>query len=83
MGHVSPTASHSVTIRIRLVNKPGMLARAIGAIAELKGDPGAIDVVSSSKEFKVRDITISARDDALPVPPTAARSTMRSTVTGN
>ena len=40
-----------------------MLARVLNAIAELKGDPGAIDVVSSSRAFKVRDITVAARDD--------------------
>ena len=49
-------------MRVRIVNKPGMLARMLNAIAELGGDPGAIDVVSASREFKVRDITVAARD---------------------
>jgi len=64
MGQILPTVSHSFTVRVRLVNRPGMLARAVKAIAELKGDPGAIDVVSSSREFKVRDISVAGRDDA-------------------
>jgi malate dehydrogenase (oxaloacetate-decarboxylating) len=51
-------------MRVRIVNKPGMLARVVNAIAELKGDPGAIDVVSSTRDFKTRDITIAAQDDA-------------------
>jgi len=63
MAQATPTVSHSFTIRVRIVNKPGMLAKALHAIAELKGDPGAIDVVTSSREFKVRDITVSAHDD--------------------
>jgi malate dehydrogenase (oxaloacetate-decarboxylating) len=63
MAQPTPTVSHSFTIRVRIVNKPGMLAKALHAIAELKGDPGAIDVVSSSRDFKVRDITVSAHDD--------------------
>src|SRR6266849_2468642 len=63
MAHTSPTVSHSFTMRVRIVNQPGMLARVLNAIAELKGDPGAIDVVSSTREFKVRDITVAARDD--------------------
>ena len=63
MTQVSPTVSHSFTMRVRIVNKPGRLARVLNAIAELKGDPGAIDVVSSSRDFKVRDITVAARDD--------------------
>ena len=28
-------------MRVRIVNKPGMLARVLNAIAELRGDPGA------------------------------------------
>ncbi len=63
MAQISPTVSHSFTMRVRIVNKPGMLAKLLKAIAELKGDPGAIDVVSSTHEFKVRDITVSAHDD--------------------
>jgi malate dehydrogenase (oxaloacetate-decarboxylating) len=50
-------------MRVRIVNKPGMLARVLNAIAELEGDPGAIDVVNASADFKVRDITVAARDD--------------------
>ena len=64
MTHISPTVSHSFTMRVRIVNKPGMLARLVNAIAELKGDPGAIDVVSASRDVKVRDISVAARDDA-------------------
>jgi malate dehydrogenase (oxaloacetate-decarboxylating) len=50
-------------MRVSIVNKPGMLAKALHAIAELRGDPGAIDVVSSTREYKVRDITVNAHDD--------------------
>ena len=64
MTHISPTVSHSFTMRVRIVNKPGMLARLVNAIADLEGDPGAIDVVSASRDVKVRDISVAARDDA-------------------
>jgi malate dehydrogenase (oxaloacetate-decarboxylating) len=64
MAQLSPTASHSFTMRVRIVNRPGKLASVLNAIAALKGDPGAIDVVSASRDFKIRDITVSARDDA-------------------
>jgi malate dehydrogenase (oxaloacetate-decarboxylating) len=63
MAQATPTVSHSFTMRVRIVNKPGMLAKALHVIAELRGDPGAIDVVSSAREFKVRDITVNAQDD--------------------
>jgi len=41
-----------------------MLAKVLAAIAKQKGDPGAVDVVTSNPKFKVRDVTVSARDDA-------------------
>lgn len=63
MAQISPTVSHSFTMRVQLPNKPGMLARLLNTIAALKGDPGAIDVVSATRQFKVRDITIAAHDD--------------------
>jgi malate dehydrogenase (oxaloacetate-decarboxylating) len=63
MAQASPTVSHSFTMRVSLPNKPGMLAKVLNAIAELKGDPGAIDVVSATREVKVRDITVAAHDD--------------------
>ena len=63
MAQTTPTVSHSFTMRVRIINKPGMLAKALHVIAELRGDPGAIDVVTSAREFKVRDITVNAQDD--------------------
>jgi malate dehydrogenase (oxaloacetate-decarboxylating) len=63
MAQATPTVSHSFTMRVRITNQPGMLARLLAVIADLKGDPGAIDVVASAREFKVRDITVSAHDD--------------------
>ena len=63
MSRLSTTVSHSFTMRVRIMNKPGMLARVLKAIADLEGDPGAIDVVSANRQFKVRDITVAARDD--------------------
>ncbi len=64
MAQISPTVSHSFTMRVQLPNKPGMLARILNTIAALKGDPGAIDVVSATRQVKVRDITVAAHDDA-------------------
>lgn len=61
---VAPSVSYSFTMRVRLANKPGRLAKILDTIAKLKGDPGAIDVVSATREFKVRDVTVNARDEA-------------------
>lgn len=49
-------------MRLYIKNEPGMLAKVLNAIAEEKADPGAVDVVKVEGDYKVRDITISARD---------------------
>lgn len=61
---IHPSVSYSFTIRLRIENKPGRLASVLKAIADQKGDPGAVDVVEAKPTFKVRDLTVSARDGA-------------------
>lgn len=62
MPQIRPSVSYSFTMRVRDVNKVGMFAKILGAIAKAKGDPGAVDVVRIERGFKVRDITVNARD---------------------
>jgi malate dehydrogenase (oxaloacetate-decarboxylating) len=50
-------------MRLRIVNNLGMFAKVLHVIARLQGDPGAVDVVRADRNFKVRDLTVSARDD--------------------
>jgi malate dehydrogenase (oxaloacetate-decarboxylating) len=64
MARITPSVSYSFTIRLRIRNQAGMLARVMSAIARQRGDPGAVDVVRADRQFKVRDLTVSARDDA-------------------
>ena len=64
MAQISPSVSYSFTMRLRIRNTAGMLARVMTAIARQRGDPGAVDIVSADRRFKVRDLTVSARDDA-------------------
>jgi len=59
----APSASYSVTLRVEIVNRPGMLGRVTSAIGEAGGDIGAVDLVEMAKTCVVRDITIKARDD--------------------
>jgi len=61
MAQTTPSVSHSFTMRVRISNQTGTLAKMLHVIAELRGDPGAIDVVTSTREFKVRDITVTPR----------------------
>lgn len=62
MSEIQPSVSYSFTMRLYIENKPGMLAKVLNVIAEQKGDPGAVDVVKVEGRYKVRDITVSARD---------------------
>jgi malate dehydrogenase (oxaloacetate-decarboxylating) len=50
-------------MRLRIANNLGMFAKLLHVIARLQGDPGAVDVVRADRKFKVRDLTVNARDD--------------------
>lgn len=60
MTQLSP--NYSITLRLEILNKPGMLGKITSAIGELKGDIGAIDIVSAYPERIIRDITVNIRD---------------------
>jgi len=59
---VTPSASYSLTVRLEIRNRPGMLGRVASAIGATGGDIGAVDLVESTRERVIRDITIKARD---------------------
>jgi len=59
---VAPSASYSITVRLEIRNRPGMLGRVASAIGEAGGDIGAVDLVESQRDRIVRDITVKARD---------------------
>jgi malate dehydrogenase (oxaloacetate-decarboxylating) len=58
-----PSASNSITVRLMIENRPGMLAKVTSAIGEYGGNIGAIDIVRAGEEELVRDITINTRSD--------------------
>jgi malate dehydrogenase (oxaloacetate-decarboxylating) len=59
---IVPSASYSLTARLEIRNRPGMLGRVTSAIGEAGGDIGAVDLVETSRDRVVRDITVNARD---------------------
>jgi malate dehydrogenase (oxaloacetate-decarboxylating) len=61
---VTPSASYSITARLAITNRPGMLGRVAMAIGDAGGDIGAVDLVESTRDHIVRDITISSRDSS-------------------
>src|SRR5438067_11552830 len=59
----APTASHSLTVRLQILNKPGMLGKVTSAIGKAGGDIGAIDLVEAGKNTVTRDISFKAGDE--------------------
>jgi malate dehydrogenase (oxaloacetate-decarboxylating) len=60
---ITPSASYSLTIRVEIRNRPGMLGRVTSAIGEAGGDIGAVDLVELVRDVVVRDLTVNARDE--------------------
>ncbi len=60
---LTPSASYSITVRVEIQNRPGMLGRVTSAIGAAGGDIGAVDIVELVRDVIVRDLTINARDD--------------------
>jgi malate dehydrogenase (oxaloacetate-decarboxylating) len=56
----TPNASYSLTLRVRIHNKPGKLGEITTAIGKAGGDIEGIDIVSVGKDFLIRDITVNA-----------------------
>ncbi len=59
-----PSASYSITMRVEIQNRVGMLGRVTSAIGKAGGDIGAVDIAGFGKDTIIRDITVNARDEA-------------------
>ncbi len=57
-----PSASYSLTVRLKIRNIPGTLGRVTSIIGNLGGDIGAIDIAGVGKSHIIRDITVNVRD---------------------
>ena len=56
----TPTASYSLTLRIKLSSRAGTLGELTTAIGRAGGDIGAIDIVTVGNDYIIRDLTVSA-----------------------
>lgn len=54
--------SYSVVLRVKIPNRPGMLAKVLAVIGKAGGDVGAIDIVGFESGYIIRDIEASAPD---------------------
>lgn len=60
MVDLTPNPSFSLTIRVQVPNRAGMLASVTGAIAEVGGNLGQISLLDQTRKISVRDITVDA-----------------------
>ncbi|WP_026103184.1 NAD-dependent malic enzyme [Pseudanabaena sp. PCC 6802] len=60
MSQLNPNPSYSLTIRVQLPNRAGMLSSAIRALADAGGNMGQIDLIQRTHKISVRDITVDA-----------------------
>jgi malate dehydrogenase (oxaloacetate-decarboxylating) len=60
----TPSAQYSLTIRVEIANRPGMLGRVAGAIGDAGGVIGAVDLVEVGDRELLRDITVDVADPA-------------------
>ncbi len=56
----TPTASYSLTLRVKLSSRAGTLGQLATAIGLAGGDIGAIDIVHVGSDFIIRDVTVNA-----------------------
>ncbi|MCS6814825.1 MAG: ACT domain-containing protein [Cyanobacteria bacterium] len=60
MTNLTPNPSFSLTIRVQLPNRSGMLSQVIQAIAEEGGNLGQIDLIEQTRQISLRDLTVDA-----------------------
>jgi len=56
----TPSASYSLTLRVRLSSRAGSLGELTMVIGRAGGDIGAIDIVTVGNNFIIRDVTVSS-----------------------
>jgi malate dehydrogenase (oxaloacetate-decarboxylating) len=59
---ITPSAQYSLTIRIEIAHRPGMLGQVASAIGKAGGIIGAVDLIEVSEDNLLRDITVDAAD---------------------
>ncbi len=60
---ISPSASYSLMIRIKIANHPGNLGLVTSTLSALGASIGAIDIKSATRTHKIREIMLQARNE--------------------
>src|SRR6185295_3305444 len=56
----TPSASYSLTLRVKLSSRAGTLGELTTTIGRAGGDIGAVDIINVTRESVIRDITVNA-----------------------
>jgi malate dehydrogenase (oxaloacetate-decarboxylating) len=60
----TPSAQYSLTLRVEIDHRPGMLGKVASAIGDAGGTIGAIDLVQVEGDHTIRDITVETGDSS-------------------
>jgi malate dehydrogenase (oxaloacetate-decarboxylating) len=60
----TPSAQYSVTLRVEIEHRPGMLGKVASAIGEAGGLISAVDLVQVERSHTIRDITVETAEEA-------------------
>jgi malate dehydrogenase (oxaloacetate-decarboxylating) len=58
----TPSAQYSLTLRVEIDHRPGMLGKVASAIGDAGGTIGAVDLVQVEGDHTIRDITVETAD---------------------
>jgi malate dehydrogenase (oxaloacetate-decarboxylating) len=61
---ITPSAQYSLTLRVEIDHRPGMLGRVASAIGGAGGMIGAVDLVQTDGEHTIRDITVATGSES-------------------
>ena len=63
MDKVNSSSANKLTVRLELVNKPGVFAQVVKVIADGNANLGAVDIVEAMPERVIRDVTFDVASD--------------------
>lgn len=64
MDKLNSSSANQLTVRLELVNKPGVFARVVKVVAEEGANLGAVDIVEVTPHKVIRDVTFDVANDA-------------------
>lgn len=60
---IGPYSNYRLTVRLELINKPGIFAKVAALLAEEGANLGAVDIVSATRTRMIRDVTFDAQNE--------------------